>query len=184
MMLIGHMNYNKIDIMLLQEHNIRDANNICSKLNESFYIILNLAICHKGGTAILIDRKLNFKVKNHEMSADSRIISAILEIDNKPLHLVNIYAPSGSKNSERDDFFNKDLIYYLRNNLDNSVIGGDFNCITSPKDSSSDSTHVCKVLKDNFKGLNMEDAWFLCHINVEYTYIRNDYGSMFFKDSS
>ena len=146
MMLIGHMNYNKIDIMLLQEHNIRDANNICSKLNENFYIILNLAICHKGGTAILIDRKLNFKVKNHEMSADSRIISAILEIDNKPLHIVNIYAPSGSKNSERDDFFNKDLIYYLRNNLDNSVIGGDFNCITSPRDSSSDSTHVCKVL--------------------------------------
>ena len=81
MMLIGHMNYNKIDIMLLQEHNIRDANNICSKLNENFYIILNLAICHKGGTAILIDRKLNFKVKNHEMSADSRIISAILEIE-------------------------------------------------------------------------------------------------------
>ena len=31
MMLIGYMNYNKIDIMLLQEHNIRDANNICSK---------------------------------------------------------------------------------------------------------------------------------------------------------
>ena len=73
-MLINHMNYNKIDIMLLQEHNIRDSNKISSKINDKYEIILNLAINHKGGTAIIIDRKLDFKIKNHEMSADSRII--------------------------------------------------------------------------------------------------------------
>ena len=172
------MNYHKIDIILLQEHNIRNKDNISSKLNDKYFIIINLAINHKGGTAIVIDKRLDYKVKNYEMSANSRIISALLEVNNKPLHLINIYAPSGSKNSDRDNFFNNDLTYYLRNNLDNTIIGGDFNCITESRDSSSSSTHVCKALSENFKkGLNMKDAWFICNRNVEYTYIRQDYGS-------
>ena len=171
------MNYNKIDIMLLQEHNIRDSNKISSKLNDKYEIILNLAINLKGGTAIIIDKKLDFKIKNHEMSADSRIISALLEIYNKPLHLVNVYAPSGSKNSDRDTFFNEELTYFLRNNLDNTIIGGDFNCITSPRDSTSNSTHICKALLNNFKALNMNDVWYMCNKNTEFTYIRENYGS-------
>ena len=84
MSLIDHINYNKIDIMLLQEHNIRESDKVSSKLNDKYHILLNLAINHKGGTAILIDRKLDFIIKNHEMSADSRI-SALLEIYHKPL---------------------------------------------------------------------------------------------------
>ena len=172
------MNYHKIDIILLQEHNIRNKDNISSKLDDKYFIIINLAISHKGGTAIVIDKRLDYKIKNYEMSADSRIISALLEVNNKPLHLINIYAPSGSKNSDRDTFFNNDLTYYLRNNSDNTIIGGDFNCITSPRDSSSSSTHVCKALSENFKKkLNMKDAWFICNRDVEYTYIRQDYGS-------
>ena len=148
------MKYNKIDIVFLQEHNIRDQTNICQELSDQYLVILNLAIAHKGGTAIIIDKKLEYKVINSEMSADSRITSIFLELYNSKLHLINIYGPSGSKNSERDDFLNKDLTYYLRNNLDNTIIGGDFNCITSPRDSSSQSTHVCKVLKDIFKKYN------------------------------
>ena len=95
LMLIDHMKYNKIDILFIQEHNIRDVNNICPKLNELYFIILNLAIAHKGGTAILIDRRLEYKIINHEMSADSRIISCFIELYNKSLHLINVYAPSG-----------------------------------------------------------------------------------------
>ena len=106
LMLINHLIYNKIDIMLLQEHNIRDIKNVSPKINEKYTLIINLAINHKGGTAILIDKRLDIKIKNHEMSADSRIISALLEFDDKPLHLLNIYAPSGSKNTDRDQFFN------------------------------------------------------------------------------
>ena len=99
------MKLNKVNIMLLQEHNIREADNICSELNDQYDIILNLSIAHKGGTAIVIDKRIDFKINNFEMSADSRIISAFLEVYNKPLHLINIYAPSGSNNNERDHFF-------------------------------------------------------------------------------
>ena len=176
-MLINYMEYNKIDIMLLQEHNIREMGKINKELNEKYQIIINPAIQHKGGTAILLNRKLDLMIKNYEMSADSRIISAIIEISNKPLHIVNIYAPSGSNNSDRDEFFKVNLTYYLRNNIDNTIIGGDFNCVTSSRDSSSNSTHVCRALLNNFKGLRMKDPWYQHNSNVGYTYIRNDYGS-------
>ena len=159
--LINYLNYHKIDIVLLQEYNIRENNVICKKLNELYDIVLNLSIAHNGGTAILIDRKLDYDIRNYEMSADARIISLNLNLYGKPFHIVNIYTPSGGKNKDRDNFFKNDLIYYFRNNLDNSIVGGDFNCITSPRDSSSNSTHICKVLLDNFKSLNLKDVWFV-----------------------
>ena len=40
-------------------------------------------------------------------------------------HIINIYAHSGSgNNAERDNLFNNELIYYLRHNLQRSIIGG------------------------------------------------------------
>ena len=91
MSLINYLNYNKIDIVLIQEHNIREENVICKKLNELYHIVLNLAIAHNGGTAILIDKRLNCNIRNYEMSCDSRIISLNLELYGKPIHIVNIY---------------------------------------------------------------------------------------------
>ena len=159
--LIIFLQYNKIQILLIQEHNIRNKNVICQELHDLYYVNLNLAIAHKGGTAILIDKRLDFRIRNNEMSADSRIISMSIQLYEKPLYLVNIYAPSGSRNSDRENFFKENLTYYLRNNLDNSVIGGYFNCITSARDSISNSTHVCKILLDNFRKLNSKDVWFI-----------------------
>ena len=179
MSLINFMNFHKIDILLVQEHNVRESNVICKELNELYHIILNLSIAHNGGTAIFVDRKLNCNIRNYEMSADSRIISLNLDFYGQPLHIVNVYAQSGGRSSDRDNFFREDLIYYFRNNLDNSIIGGDFNCITSPRDSSSNSTHVSKVLLDNFRALCLKDVWFVENRNrpIEYTYVRDNYGS-------
>ena len=100
-----------------------------------------------------------------------------IELYNKPLHLLDIYSPAGSSHSERDAFFREELIYFLRNNLDHSIIGGDFNCITSPRDSSSKSTHICKTLLNINRDLNLKDVWWLRNRNVEFTYVRENYGS-------
>ena len=54
--LIDFMKYNKISILLIQEHNIRHKNAISTELNDFCEIILNPSIAHKGGRAILIDR--------------------------------------------------------------------------------------------------------------------------------
>ena len=70
---VDFMKFNKIDILLIQEHNIRNSNAIGEILNDYCYICLNLAVCLKGGTAILISRKLPYEIFNEERSADSRI---------------------------------------------------------------------------------------------------------------
>ena len=99
-----------------------------------------------------------------------------IEIFNTPLHLLNIYAPADSNHKDRDDFF-RETTYYLRNSIDNSIIGGDFNCIISPRDSSSSSTHNSKALNEIVKNLSLKDVWWFHNNNVEYTYVRQDYGS-------
>ena len=67
---IGFMKYHRIDILLVQEHNIRDCNAIGSELNDFCYVSINPAISHKGGTAILINRKLPFHIFSEEKSAE------------------------------------------------------------------------------------------------------------------
>ena len=174
---IDFMRYHKIDILLVQEHNIRDQNVISSELNDFCYISINPAICHKGGTAILIDRRLPFHIFNEEKSADSRIISIKLKIYNQFLHIVNVYAHSGNRTAERDNLFNNELIYYLRNGLQNTYIGGDWNCILSERDTNSDNMVISKSLLNMVRTLNLKDIWFLKYKHIEYTFVRTNFGS-------
>ena len=175
--LINFMRFHKIDIMLIQEHNIRDIKAIGSDLNDFCHVSLNLSICHKGGTGILICKSLPFEIINEEKSAESRIMSMKIKIYDQFIHLVNVYAHSGSRSSERDNLFKNDLIYYLRNCLQNTYIGGDWNCVLSERDKSSDNTTISNTLLNTVRSLNLKDVWFLKHKNIEYTFIRNNFGS-------
>ena len=175
---IDFMTYNKIDILFIQEHNVRSLDKLSNELREFSFISLNPAICSRGGTAILIDKKVPFTVLGEEKSADSRILSLKIKIYEQCLQLVNVYAHSGNKKSmERDELFSKDLLYYLRNSLQNTYIAGDWNCVLSERDSTSDNVVVSKSLLNTIRTLNLKDTWFLKHKNVEYTYVRNNYGS-------
>ena len=60
--LINFMKSNRISILLLQEHNIRNTDVICSELNDFCDIVINLAIAQKGGTAIVIDKRISLKI--------------------------------------------------------------------------------------------------------------------------
>ena len=162
---------------MLQEHNLRYKNLICKELTKGYDIFINLAINQKGGTAILINKKLDYEMLNISMSADSRIISMNIKVCNQKLHIVNVYAPASATNTERDNYFQDELLFYLRNNLNNIILGGDWNCILSKRDSTSDNTHVSKALLNIVRSLKCKDAWFLKNTLVEYTYVRQDYGS-------
>ena len=175
---IQFMKYNKIDVLLLQEHNIRNSDKLSVELNDFCHVSLNPAICARGGTAILINRKLPFTLLSEEKSADSRILSVKIKIYSQCLHFVNVYAHSGNKKAaERDELFSNDLIYYLRNSLQNTYIGGDWNCVLSERDSTSDNITVSKSLLNAIRTLNLKDVWFLKKKNIEYTYVRKNYGS-------
>ena len=102
-----------------------------------------------------------------------------MSINNKRLHILNIYAPSGSQHhQEREDLFKNQILYYLRNNLSNTILCGDFNCITHVRDKTKKGTcPISKSLQQTVKNLDLKDVWNCMHDNVEYTYFRENYGS-------
>ena len=171
--LIDFMIHNRIDILLLQEHNIRNENVICNELNDKYIVDINLAIAHKGGTAIIINRKSPIKLLSSEKSSDSRIISIKIKLYEELFHIVNVYAHAGNV-KDREKMFNDDLIYYLRNNLQKTIIGGDFNCVISDRDSSSDNVNISKALLSTVRTLQFKDMWHVKNSNIKYTYVRNN----------
>ena len=175
--LVNFINLNRLDVIMLQEHNLRNKSLLSKVLLDSCHIFINLAINQKGGTAILFNKKLHFNIVSEEKSADSRIISVKINLYGNVLQFVNIYAHSGSNSGERDDLFQNELLFYLRNNLNNTVLGGDFNCILSKRDSTSNSVQVSKVLINIIKSLQLKDAWYLKNNDVQYTFFRQNYGS-------
>ena len=107
MLLHAFINQHKLDIVYIQEHNIREDGKI-TFLERFYQVIMNKSINIKGGTCILIRKSLSYKIERVEMSADSRIISAIVNIQNKKINLLNIYAQSGNNcYAAREVFFTK-----------------------------------------------------------------------------
>ena len=171
---------NNIHFVNLQEHNLKNSNALSEIFYEHFHVILNESLNLKGGTAILIDKcRINSKIVKIEKSSDSRITSVKLTVDEKKLHILNIYAPSGSKfHQDRENVFKYDILYYLRNNLSNTILCGDFNCITHIQDKSRNGTcPISKNLKTMLYNLNIKDIWNIHHNHVEFTYFRENYGS-------
>ena len=175
--LVDFIKFHRIDILMLQEHNLRNKNLICEELSSICHVHINLSVNQKGGTAILFNRKLNYKFLNEEMSGDSRIISIKVIYYNNTLQFTNVYAPSGSNECERDDFFQKDLMFYLRGNTSNIFLGGDFNSVISKNDRSSSNVHISKGFSNLVKSLQIKDAWFIKNHDPQFTYVRQNYGS-------
>ena len=94
------------------------------------------------------------------------------------LHLLNVYAYSGRQfNEERENLFRHELLYYLRNSLECTFIGGDWNCVLSARDTTSNNFETSKALLDTIRTLNLKDVWFLKNRQIEFTYVRENYGS-------
>ena len=174
--LINYMKYNRISILLIQEHNIRNLDSICSELNDFCEIVINLAIAHKGGTAVLIDRRIAFKIFNIEKSANSRIISLKISVYENVIHLINVYAHANST-KDREELFNDELTYYMRNNFENTIVAGDWNCVLSQRDTRSINSHISKALLNIIRTLKFKDIWFNSNNAIEYTYVKGNYGS-------
>ena len=173
MQILNHVKQHNIDILMIQEHNLKSLDNIDEKFSREFILVINYTINIKGGTAMLFRRSLPIKITNTEKSADSRILSVRIIYYNHELQLVNVYAPSGSNcTREREELFQTDIIYYLRRQLNNTIIGGDWNCVISKRDSTSSNCNVSKALTSTIRTFRFKDAWFIPnkHRPIEYTY--------------
>ena len=87
---------NNLDIINLQEHNLKNEKDLIDMFYYSFHVFINDAIHLKGGTAILIGKIITNNILNVKKSRDSRIISLRFISEPTHLHILNIYTPSGS----------------------------------------------------------------------------------------
>ena len=103
MKLVNYIKGKSIDILLVQEHNIKSLGKI-EYLLQHYNVVLNTSILQKGGTLILIDKRLPAKICRFYLHPTSRICTAVVNVMGTELYLVNVYAPSGkSKEQEREN---------------------------------------------------------------------------------
>ena len=108
-----------------------------------FKIIFNPTIGLKGGIAILIDKNLDIVWSKIYLHPSSRISKVSLMFQNIQFDLICVYAHSGHNfNKVCEEIFEGELLPLIRCNPGKMVIGGDWNCIISGKDSS----HAKKIL--------------------------------------
>ena len=163
---------------MIQEHNIKSVQKI-EYLLQFYNIILNKSILLKGGTMILIDKKLPATISTSYLHPSSRICTAVLNIMGIDLYLVNMYAPSGkNKVNEREHLFETDLMHQLIPNTDNIIMCGDWNCILSPKDTNRpDNACFSKALKRLMTTFKYKDIFLSNKRKSEFTFYRNNYAA-------
>ena len=152
--LLTHLKKYKIDVALLQEHNIRKENVICNEILDEYHVEINFSISLKGGTAIMINRRLPYKIISVEKAESSRITTLKLRIYDQIFKFINVYAHSGDE-KEREKLFVNDLPYYARNSLKYTFLGGDFNCILSERDTESKNPKISKGLLNFIRTLQL-----------------------------
>ena len=166
---------NKFDIIALQESYLLqgDRTQISSEWGNSFHLSEGTKI--SKGLLTLFGERIDNSNLNICFSSDRVIISSLL-INQKPLYLMNIYAPCQDK--DKIEFF-KDLSQILTNlNLTNDsylVVLGDANTVmNNSKDIISGLPHANRTVKElNFfvDENDLIDIWRIQNSDSrEYTY--------------
>jgi exonuclease III len=105
------------------------------------------------GTAILA--RQDYSLTNVTSLPTGRAIAA----DYNGLRLVNVYAPAGTaKRSDKKRFFSFELPILLYAATQGVLLGGDFNCVLQPSDTTS-TFNTSRALTEVIRGLELSDAW-------------------------
>ena len=116
------------------------------------------------GTAIFA--RHDFPLTNVTTLPTGRAIAA----DYKDLRLVNVYASAGrARRSDRELFFNCDLPALLYAASQSVLLGGEFNCVLHPTDTTGPFT-TSRALSEVVRGLALSDAWSQKHKRPAYTH--------------
>ena len=178
MKLVNYLKGKSIDIVLIQEHNIKSLDKI-EYLLQFYNVILNKSVLLKGGTLILINKRLPATICRFYLHPTSRICSVVLNVMGTELYLVNLYAPSGkNKEQERENLLENELLQQLIVNTDNIIMCGDWNSVLVTKDTTNPA-NACysKALKRILTTFKYKDIYSSYKSNPPYTYYRQNYAS-------
>jgi hypothetical protein len=116
------------------------------------------------GTAIL--SKDGLSVSNIKRHPSGGGIAAVFNGTWK----VNVYAPSGAvKKTERESFYNMDLLHLLPSTRTATLVAGDFNCVLH-RAYSTGHTNYGRALATLLRGFELHDVWDASRSRQVYTY--------------
>lgn len=116
-----------------------------------FSIIANVDHSRRG-TAIALKDHIPFS--HVERSLDGRLVS--VRVHNTVLCCV--YAPSGTAfRTQRENFFNSTLAFYLRHPTEHVILAGDFNCVLRQCDATG--YNMSPSLQAAVQQLGLHDVW-------------------------
>jgi exonuclease III len=146
-MLDDFLHQQDIDIALLQEVT---QPNFHTAIRYTVHINLG---AEGRGTAILTKDGLD--ISDIKRLPSGRGIAAAFN----GTWIFNVYAPSGAeKKTERETFYNMDLLPLLPSTRTAMLIAGDFNCVLHPADSTG-HTNYSRALATLVRGFELHDVW-------------------------
>ena len=151
----------KIDILMCQEtHITSESFKSCDFISRNYEVISNNA-SNQYGTCCLI--KNCFQTENVKCDTDGRVIC--FDIQNATF--CNVYLPSGSDSSireSREHFSASTIPNMLVNKKESGCAGGDWNCIISEKDATSNAPQkISPSLKHLVAALKWKDSYRVLH---------------------
>jgi exonuclease III len=144
--LTEYIRRHELDIVLIQEINT-------DLLNMPGYDTVYNVGTQTRGTAIMARNDI---ILTHISKVPTgRVIAA----EYKGLHIINIYAPSGTaRRMEREQFYSTELPQLLQDRHGDLIIGGDFNCVIAPADTTG-NYNTSRTLTEMIRGLKLTDTW-------------------------
>lgn len=125
---LGLLKKRNIDIALLQETHLLQADN--NRLANRFYhtIAFSSATTKTKGVAIVVKRNLSLKVLSSWSDDSGRIVISTIEFSNRKIALVSAYAP----NVFDGNFYNTLTSQMLELTDCSLIVGADFNALWDP----------------------------------------------------
>ena len=160
-MLNEYIRRHDLDIIFIQE--IKDPE-LIQMLGYDVYYNIGSDI---RGTAIVA--RNDIRLHNINKSPSGRAIAA----EYKGVYIVNIYAPSGTaKRTEREHFYNVEVPQLLQTGHGEIIIGGDFNCVLDPADTTG-HFYTSRALTEMVRELHLKDTWKQDQNRPAYTHYSN-----------
>lgn len=185
--ILRHLKKLDTDVALLQETHLAEKD--LNRLKKTWVgeVIGSTGTGKTAGVIILLNKRIPYNVTKIEREDDGRRISIVLTQRNDPrnrtMQITNLYAP----NNPDKNYFRDLLTWYLQQNNDRHVIGGDMNMTVNneidrqrqkqKKDTTTKTRPYAPqetkqtMLSDFIKQANMVDTWRQQHpTDREYTF--------------
>jgi len=92
-----------------------------------------------------------------------------MAVDFQNVTIVNIYAPSGAKRRDRENFYSNELPYLLRVIPPSPLVGGYFNSVLTNLDATGHPNYN-QALQGFNRGFDLVDMWETFQERATYTY--------------